>query len=229
MVREITERDKAQLTEGIPESYLALWCPGLQGLGTKLLDRSTNANHTTITGATWKRLPRGLYVLDFNGTTDLVNFGSPSYYDAITGNCTFEAWVNPDSLGGFEVGRIFDLSKIRLYVDSPSRAYFEVKVSAADIEVWSANNSLPFGTWRHVAGVFNSVNALIYVNTTLATGSTSAGPIDDHSADSLIIGNVAAATRGFDGKIALPRVYNCALSLTELTRHYNRERHLFGV
>ena len=41
------------------------YCPGLEGGGTTLWDYSNNGNHGTITGATWVRLPSGLWSLGF--------------------------------------------------------------------------------------------------------------------------------------------------------------------
>jgi len=50
--------------------------PGLPGGGNKIYDRSPYGNISAITGATWKRLPSGLWYLDFDGTDDYVDCGN---------------------------------------------------------------------------------------------------------------------------------------------------------
>lgn len=59
-MREIKSTDIARLLGAIPGLSPVLLCPGLQGHGASLLDRSSSANHGVITGGSWKRPPRGL-------------------------------------------------------------------------------------------------------------------------------------------------------------------------
>jgi hypothetical protein len=228
-MRELSERYKARLIDGIPESYLALYCPGLQGRGGTVIDRSANANNGTITGATWYRLPSGLWVHKFGTTDTVINFGKTASLNALTGNCTFEAWINPTSLGENNLGCVFNKAFITLNVIATVTAFFRVIVSGANKTATAAINAAPFGKWTHIAGVFNGSNVLIYTNLTLVTGDATAGPIDDHSSVNLYIGDKASSDRCFNGLIGLPRVYSRAPSLAEFTQHFNRDRHWFGV
>ena len=84
----------------------------------------------------------------------------------------------------------------------------------------SPNNSAPFGSWAHVVGIFNGVNALIYVNKVLTTGTATAGPIDAHSADDLLIGDRADSSYCFNGLTGEARIYNRALSAVEILHSY---------
>src|SRR3990167_10553439 len=48
-------------------------------------DRSRYQNHGTITGATWKRLPSGVWVMSFDGTDDNILLPTVSALDPTTG------------------------------------------------------------------------------------------------------------------------------------------------
>ena len=73
--------------------------PGLPGNGSYSYDRSPYGNHGTIIGAVWKRLPSGLWCLDFDGLDDNVNCGNASAFD-ITGSFSAWIWLYRD-VGGF--------------------------------------------------------------------------------------------------------------------------------
>jgi len=50
-----------------PELGCVLYLSGLPNSGSKIHDRSPYGNHGAITGATWQRLPSGLWCLSFDG------------------------------------------------------------------------------------------------------------------------------------------------------------------
>lgn len=90
---ELLERDKARIVDGIPEANLVLYYSGLQGRGATLYDRSRYANHGTIVGATWQRLPSGLYALRYNGTSHYTTVVD-SVSLRLLGDMTFVCWLN---------------------------------------------------------------------------------------------------------------------------------------
>uniref|UniRef100_A0A6M3KMJ4 Uncharacterized protein n=1 Tax=viral metagenome TaxID=1070528 RepID=A0A6M3KMJ4_9ZZZZ len=53
-----------------------LYLTGYPPLGSTIYDRSGQDNDGTITGATWVRLPSGLYGISYDGTDDLVDCGT---------------------------------------------------------------------------------------------------------------------------------------------------------
>lgn len=187
-------------------------------------------NHGTITDATWKRLPSGLSVLNFDGD-DYVNCGNNTSLDASTA-LTIEAWVMfTGTQGAYQaiVGKA--TSYLFAYHDVADKIFLFVRdgsnYSRSDVV------SLVLNTWYHIA-----------VLTTDGTTATTAGYINGVSinlaqvvAGSLLINtqNVylgADSTYGDFAKarIALPRIYpNYALSSTIISNHYNQERHLFGI
>ena len=214
-----------------PPIGCVLHLPGLPGGGSKIYDRSPYGNVGTIIGATWTRLPSGLWVMSFDGDDDYVNCGSGTSLNIIA-EMSIEAWVKRDTIDALM--RIVGLD------EAETRGY-EFG--------WRANNKLAF-TYYGIADVESSGPA--FTDTTnwhqvavVKTGSTGNwtytfyvdGVVDGTNTSAQ---NVPARTKAtrigssvdafyFDGFIALPRVYNRALSALEIQNHFNREKHLFGV
>ncbi len=76
-MRELSERDIARILNPFMGFSPRLFCPGIQARGTTLNDRSGNALHGTITGATWTRTSGGILLLTGDGN-DYVSFGTSS-------------------------------------------------------------------------------------------------------------------------------------------------------
>ena len=76
-----------------PEIGCVLSLTGLPGGGSTIYDRSTYGNHQgTITGATWRYTPGGLWCLSFDGNDDYVRVPYSTSLD-ITDQITLELWV----------------------------------------------------------------------------------------------------------------------------------------
>jgi hypothetical protein len=65
-----------------------------QGDSSKWYDYSPYANHGTITGATWERLPSGVCVNSFDGTDDTLSL--PDLRSYFTDSATFITWIKLD-------------------------------------------------------------------------------------------------------------------------------------
>ena len=207
--------------------------PGLPGGGNKIYDRSPYGNIGTITGATWK-FQNGLWVLSFDGTDDIVNCGNNSSLDC--SSVSLEAWIYPDgTLADHQVicGKGYDDQTLAL-------SYFlqfqpnEVKPGITIVVAGGENpcqspDALALSTWHHIVGVGNSSGLAIYVNA--VEKSTATGKTPDTTTAQFTIGRWTKTTdkNPFDGKIALVRCYNRALSALEINNHYQQERYLFGV
>ena len=74
-MKTLLDRDIDELIFDPPELGSVLYLTGLPCGGSKIYDRSPYGNHGTITGATWKRLPSGLWYLDLDALDDYVDCG----------------------------------------------------------------------------------------------------------------------------------------------------------
>ena len=81
------------------------------------------------------------------------------------------------------------------------------------------------GEWQQVCMLVESPNIKGYVNGVLVKEQALEGDIIAPT-DSLTISH---SGQTFDGYIALVRMYNRALNALEIQKHFNREKHLFGV
>jgi len=192
---------------------LPLYHPILSASPFKSLD--AYAHVCTVTGATWGSQGR-----IFDGTDDVINCGSAATLDALTGNMTVEAWINPTTYGEVDYGAVFSKETIRLNVRPTERASFSIWVGATEKAATTATGAVPLGAWTNLVTVFNGSNVLIYANLVLVTGSATAGPIDDHSANNFLIGDTVASNKCFNGLIGEVRIYNRALTALEIQQNY---------
>ena len=237
-MRELAERYKASIIDGIPETNLVAYYPALHGLGGKLLDRSVYANHGTISGATWVRLPSGIYVLSFNGTSDYVDLGNPA--GLALSEFTISLWVKINS--ATPIGQTFTArwsSSANLY-----NWLFRI-TTLNKIEAWLSSSTVRWA-WQVItaanaftAGVWVKVTLVVKLNTPLvlcingasnvAATATPTGIYTGTTNVKVLLGARATTAEWLGGSIALPRFLSRALSVAEDTKHYNRERHLLGV
>jgi len=226
----ILDRDIDNIVFELPELDGVLCLSGLPGGGSKIYDRSSYGNHGTITGATWVRTSGGLWCLSFDGTDDSVSVIDHASLD-ITGAFTLEAWVLFNTSGSI-TEMIFDKyynSAYDLALYSTGNFIFRAKPGGVLKEVYE-DFSVANDTFYHMVGTYDGANMKGFVNgSQLGSGVAATGALATNN-NNLILGrNYSLAGNPLDGKIALARIYNRALSALEIQSHFNREKHLFGV
>ncbi len=193
----------------------------------------TSGNATTLTESATDSVVAA--VGKFHNAADF-ELGDTEYLSAadnsalsITGSLTLAAWIRPETVsagsyniiakwdGANESYRLFQNGdEIRLELDS-----------AGNYQETSAAN-LAVSTYYHVAGVYDSTSqtARIYING-VETASTTTGTIPASIGDDAGVFHIGAedstggATGYYDGYIDEARVYNRALSGSEIQRLYN--------
>lgn len=209
---------------------------GLPGGGNKIYDRSPYGNIGTITGATWHKLPSGLWCLSFDGNDDYVDCGNDSSLN-ITGAVTVEVWLKPISIHTSNWAGI-----VWKGGDWAVKGYHLVQLRSIDngIVRWAIINDAGTGTnvqsstgatvdnWWHICGTFDGSIMRLFINGTEEGTPVAQTDIGSNPSRHLTIGKAAAGTCQ-NSLIVLPRIYNRALSALEIQNHFNREKHLFGV
>ena len=214
-----------------PDVGCVLYLPGLPGGGSSIYDRSPYGNTGTITGATWKRLPSGLWCLDLDGADDYVNCGNGKSFD-ITGSVTLEAWVNTSKTSGYQgiiMKRGGDNCNYGFGFDDTYLMFVLTNAGWQKCDSFVAG-LIPASTWCHYVVTFNESNVEFYVNGNLKETKAHAYAMVANN-EVLVIGtnDINSSTQEFEGYIALPRIYNHKLSGLKILNHFNREKHLFGV
>lgn len=168
--------------------------------------------------------------VEFDGASGNVNCGSDASLDNnFDGGGTYMAWINAYSAGEL-TGQIFDkgfLSGGFFYVyprDETLELNFYRSFSSTNGQ-WYANIVLNTNQWAHAAVTFDSdsdTNAPLFyqdgilVGTNELAGGAPTGTRTTDAGDNLYIGNNAADSRTFDGKIAYANVYDQILSIEEI-------------
>jgi len=236
--------DKGNFVFNPPELGCVLSLKGLPGGSSKIYDRSPYSNIGAIVGATWIKLPNGLWCLSFDGSDDYVDCGNQNSL-RFTGSFTVEAWIKRGATGGTQsVTSRYDYNGANnrawnFYLESN---YLQLLVSRDGYKraIEKTTNTFTSTTnFYYLVGVYDSQTPklLLYVNgalqsstTTYAGGETSIPTSMANPATSVYLGNIPTSLdQDFSGLIALARVHTRVLSVLEIENHFNQEKHLFEV
>jgi len=215
--------------QGITDAVLIMHFD--EGSGTIAKDSSGYGNDGTIYGATWTTGVSGK-ALSFDGVNDYVDCGNDESLD-ITDAVTIAAWVNPANSGQGGYGRIVD----KLDSSADRNGYdFTVKSGTpqlrvkfhtgdAGIVLESTDDSVNKNEWTHVAVTYDkdagSNNLKIYINGLQDNQGADTDAIPTSSVN-LRIGNSQSWARAFDGIIDEVRIYNRALTESEIRALYEQ-------
>jgi hypothetical protein len=198
--------------------------------GTNASDSSGNGNTgTLVNGPIWTA-GKIASALSFDGVDDYVSFASQAQ-----STISISAWVYAQATPGNLFPRIIDMPGYVLLLaesgapDSNSMSLgFRSRRSSQDGRWDTPANSMAYNSWHHVALVYDSPSTLnnpdLYINGVKQTISTITSPQGTQTANggTGIIGNRIPLDRGWQGIIDDLRVYNRALSATEIQTLYQQ-------
>jgi RHS repeat-associated protein len=203
-----------------PSSGLAGYWKFDENSGTTTADSSGNNNTGTLTsGATWAT-GQSNAATSFDGVDDYVQMGAQSSL-VMTSTATFSAWIYPTGAGSMPIYGGVILSK--------EGEYEVVRATDGTIQWAFANTSpgwnfintgyvAPLNQWTHVAVTYDNGVIKTYVNGTLVNTYSGSGSIGDvlTSQNDFRVGGRQTTSQNFQGRIDEARVYNRALSATEV-------------
>ena len=201
---------------------------------TTFEDMSRFGNDGTVTGATWTRLPSGLWVLSFDDEDDDVNIGHDPSLN-IRGPLTIMNWFKPDETNKQSVTILKGSYNDGFQLDCRTSitGAIVIKTAGGDLNVQYSSQTTNVGTWNHYCGTYDGVNLAgmhYYTNGVLTDGTstgTGTGNIKDNISVDLTMMNVSG--RNYDGDLALPKIIQRALSAQEIADIFEKERSFFGV
>lgn len=209
-------------------------------------DTSGYGNTGTVSGAAYATdTPQsivgsstGEYSLSFDGVDDYIEVAHNANQLLTTGG-TIEAWINADTTGETNTGRIVDKSisssygesGYACYITSTNRIAFAINNGTVRM---SAMGSVVYGdgNWYHVVATWDATGLVtLYVNGVQSgTPGISADPAGITTTNAIRIGNRSTATdRTFDGSIDNVRIYNTVLTSFEIQKHYVKESPSYGI
>ena len=194
----------------------------IEGSGSTTADTSGNSNTGTISAATWTTSGKYGNALSFNGTSSRVNINDASSLDLSTG-MTLEAWVYPTSSTGWRTVLLKeipgDLSYGIYAFDDASRPVAYIYVGGSEISA-QGTASIPLNTWTHLATTYDGATLRLFVNGSQVGSRAISGAISV-STSPLRIGGNAIWGEYFSGRIDEVRIYNRALTQTEIQTDMN--------
>ena len=169
--------------------------------------------------------------LNFDGTDDYVNVGTSSTL-TLTGNFTTSGWVKMAS------GSTQNYPWIVGKADSNElNGYFLTIYNTGEPYIYTCDattcnstygpTDLRDGSWHHVVGTYNGTVLRVYVDG-VSAGSTNTTKNPTSNSSSASIGKSNYSTRYFTGQIDDVRVFNYALTATQVKTLYNGGAVRFG-
>ena len=213
------------------DQRLVLDMPFGEGKGTFTKDLSGKGNHGTLKGGvSWKLLPSGIWVLSFDGSTGytaIPSFTVPADY------LTIEVWILPavdfqaDATKWY-FAECINSGGCNFLYNNTGKIHCNWRAGNAWVGPVEYTTTLVKDTWYHIVYRLNGVSdAKIFVNgdeKASVSPNTAVGSITHE----LVIGATNTYGNKMNGLIALPRIYNRALSAGEIKNRYNQTKHLFG-
>ena len=174
--------------------------------------------------------------MTFDGTSDYASVAYSTALNTPTG-ATYEIMLYPQGAGEFlsrgKSDSGTDPDNPRFYIGSNGSLYFDWSLTGADTYVDTPASAATLNNWNHIVGVVSPGDQLrIYVNGSQVTYNTISRTVPSpvpNSEDPIIIGGVSWVPRYFDGKIAMVKLYNRALTASEIKSNYNAIKGRFNI
>lgn len=224
----------ASQNDSMTNGLVGLWSfNGDDISGTTAYDRSGQGNNGTLTNGPTKVAGKVGQGLSFDGTNDYVAVADNSVLDVgSTADLTLSGWFYRDTFttddtiiakrNGIAAG---DIGYLAYIDDATDQLIFEVSDGVDEYSLTSTSTFASTG-WNHYTIVWDqdsAANSEIYINgvANSATDSGTIGNIGDLS-NALVLAEGAESDAGnpFDGKLDEVRVYNRAISATEIQSLY---------
>ena len=191
-------------------------------------------NDTSVANAAFSNNNGGY--IEFDGTDDYVVVSDVSHLD-LRDKLTMSCWAWFDGDGGGSNTIVFGKEK------SGSAQYSMVRMNSGDtLDVglhtggWTdffTSTVLSDDTWYHLSATYDRSNVKVYVNGSLVDTTAETDAISGDSERFVIGGldwqnNSTVPDHPMNGRVAIVRMYNKALSAAEIMDNYNKTKARFG-
>jgi hypothetical protein len=174
-------------------------------------------------------------VISFDGTNDYVSVTNSANYNPSTA-LTVELWYNSTTTpsGLFYTycllssqQSVAPFNGIDIRGSSATTLNFAIAISSA--ETFVSLGTITANQWTCVAVTYNGSALNGYRNGVLVQSTSKSGTIDSTNKDLWIGNNPSFSPRYYSGQMSALKIYNRALSATEVLQNYNVEKKKFGL
>ncbi len=172
----------------------------------------------------------------FDGSNDYASVGYSTAINTPNG-ATYEIMLYPQAAGEFltrgKSDSGTDPDNPRFYVGGSGALYFDWSVTGADTYVDTVGGTAAFNKWNHIVGIAQPGDQLrVYVNGVQASYGTVIRTLPatlPNTSDPIIIGGATWIPRYFTGKVGMVKLYNRALTASEIQQNFNAVRGRYGI
>jgi hypothetical protein len=204
------------------------------GTGTTINDLSGVGMHGTMSNLTFTSP-----YFTFNGTSSQISIPDNPILEPTAGDWSIEMWVNQSTITGAtrtliaktDGGNTADWG-YGLRTLSNGNTYMEMANGSAGVT--STSSTLSINTWYQVVGVWTNVstNSLaLYINGSLIGSTSHTFNSIKNTTSPLYIGsfNGGQFPQWLNGSVGIVRVYNSALTASQVLGNYNTSKSKYGL
>ena len=207
-------------------------------------DESGYGNDGTVNGATLvgSEIYPGTNALSFDGVDDYINCGNKPSLNPLSGNITIEMWLrldsDPNCDGNNNYRRVFNkASAYRLILEQGRKFTWDAYTAGGTQRYYGSGSKIPIGLWTFITLTYDSSTSesKIYFDGEEISGtywSNGSGRINSNGNSFYINTSSIACPAGngnFHGLIDEVRIYETALSVAEIQKHYAEGAARHGV
>jgi hypothetical protein len=207
---------------------------GISNTDRSIIDLAGNDDNGLFGNGTVANMPAYDFynkgTLRFDGSNDYV-FLSNSQLN-ISSTITVEVWVKYNAQGGYNA-RAYSVITCKGYPwtwlleDQSGQFNFRISTSVNSDSNVNSSYSHGLNTWNHVVGTYDGTSQKIYVDGVLRNTVSLTGTINTSSNDALV-GLYNYGDYCLTGNVGAVRVYNKALSATEILQNYEAQKSKFA-
>ena len=226
LVGDVTMLSQGTITTRLETGVVGYWHLD-EATSTAAYDASGNTNTGTLTNSpTWQSVSncKAGACLSFDGSTQYVNVSTNPIFNV--SEITISSWVISDITNAFRtaVSRYDDASPqsgnwMLGHGGTLSKYRFLIRIGSTNY-LAESGDGFSTGSWHHLVGTYNGFVIKLYIDGIERASTTIAGSLSSNAIN-IRIGNRFGNTQYWDGKIDEVRIYNRALSATEILNHYN--------
>jgi len=196
------------------------------GSGTTLYDLSGNNYNATITVGTSGTGYNATGALSYNTVTTTV-FTNTSFYPI-----NFSSGMSIEVLVYFTVNNqnflyisLTPTYTIQLYISSTQTIFVQPINNGTTLSGIQTYSGYSLNMWLHITITSTSSTSVIYINGIAVAPASGSGVLSGLSssattAGTIYLANYSSGSNGFVGKYAMTRIYNTALTATQVSQNY---------
>lgn len=177
--------------------------------------------------------------LSFNGSNSTISVTDNSSLEPNSGDFTVEIWVNYSVISGSSrvlIGKTDGVNSVDwgygIRTLSNGNTYIEIG-SGSGSTITSPVYAVTTNTWYQLVGVINNTSNLVslYVNGSLIGSNVNNLTSIRNTTSPLYIGsfNNGQSSQWFNGKMGIVRIYNSALSASDVSTNFEANRNIYGI